>query len=97
MLLKGFWFHALVFQFDSNFTTVLFPMFDKKVFLIKIENGLHASMSVKCHGWKPFAGYLPSCTTLALIAIPQPKASQTGRHGIARQEIRKLKNNHKGK
>ena len=43
--------------------------------------------------------YLPSCTTLALTAIPHPTALglQTGRHGSARQEIRKLKNNRKGK
>ena len=40
----------------------------------------------------------PSCTTLAVIAFPPPMASglQTGMQGSARQEIRKLKNNHKG-
>ena len=43
--------------------------------------------------------YFPSCTTLFLNAIPQPTALglQTGRYGSARQEIRKLKNNHKAK
>ena len=43
--------------------------------------------------------YLPSCTTLAFIAIPRAMVLgfQTGRHGSARQEIRKLKNNLKGK
>ena len=43
--------------------------------------------------------YLPSCNNLALIAIPWPMASglQTGGHISARQEIRKLKKNHKGK
>ena len=42
--------------------------------------------------------HLPSCTTLALIAIPRPTAPglQTGGHGSARQEKRKLKITIKG-
>ena len=44
----------------------------------------------------PFLHYLSG---LALIEIPWPTALslQTGGHSSARQEIRKLKNNHKGK